>query len=184
MLTNGEVKKVEMLILTGKDISDGFLDDFTRYQQTTKVYVQESRVFVEQQDSFIDDWDIQQRQKITEHLRKTADGGGAVISIMKGGKLVGFSVIEPEPFGTNDCNLELSYIHVSADYRGQGIGEKLFNPTKEIAKRMGATKLYIGAHPSVETQHFYRKMGCVPAKEIHPAIYDREPRDLQLEVSI
>lgn len=184
MLTNGEVNKLEILILTGKEISDDFLVGFNRYQQTTKVYVQESRVFVEQQDTFIDDWDIQQRRKFAEHLRKAADDGGAVISIMKGGKLVGFSCIEPEPFGTGDRYLELSYIHVSADCRGQGIGEKLFNRTKEIAKRMGATKLYIGAHPSVETQHFYKKMGCVPAKEIHPVIHAREPRDLQLEVSV
>ena len=48
--------------------------------------------------------------------------------------------------------------------RGNGIGKKLFLEAKQWAKQRGAKKLYISAHSSVESQAFYKAMGCVEAK--------------------
>lgn len=45
----------------------------------------------------------------------------------------------------------------------------------------GGQKLYISAHSAVESQAFYRKMGCVEAEEYDPAHTAAEPCDCQLE---
>ena len=41
--------------------------------------------------------------------------------------------------------------------------------------------LYISAHSAVESQAFYKKMGCVEAEEYDPAHTAAEPCDCQLE---
>lgn len=46
---------------------------------------------------------------------------------------------------------------------------------------MGGEKLYISSHSAVETQAFYRGMGCRDAEEIDAAHAAREPFDCQLE---
>jgi N-acetylglutamate synthase-like GNAT family acetyltransferase len=65
--------------------------------------------------------------------------------------------------------------------RGKSIGKELFRLSKAWAKEHGAQKLYISAHSSVETQAFYRAMGCVEAVEYNEAHVAAEPCDCQME---
>jgi len=65
--------------------------------------------------------------------------------------------------------------------RGKGIGKTLFQLSKEWAKEHGAKKLYIAAHPAIESQAFYKAMGCVEALEYSPTHVEKEPLDCQLE---
>jgi len=46
---------------------------------------------------------------------------------------------------------------------------------------LGAEKLYISAHSSVESQAFYRSMGCAEAEEYNARHVELEPCDCQLE---
>lgn len=46
---------------------------------------------------------------------------------------------------------------------------------------LGAQALYISAHSSVESQAFYKAMGCVEAKEYQAFHVEKEPCDCQLE---
>ena len=55
---------------------------------------------------------------------------------------------------------------------------------KNYARERGAEKLYISAHSAVETQAFYRAMGCVEAEEYQPAHVEQEPYDCQLECAL
>lgn len=87
-------------------------------------------------------------------------------------------------FGGEHKYLDLSSIHVSEDMRGQGIGAALFAAAKQWAKEHGAKKLYISAHSAVESQAFYRKMGCVEAELYHPGHVAKEPFDCQLECEV
>ncbi|MGN0998888.1 MAG: GNAT family N-acetyltransferase, partial [Faecousia sp.] len=75
-------------------------------------------------------------------------------------------------------------IHVSQECRGRGIGRKLMEASKDWAKGRGAQKLYISAHSSVESQAFYRAMGCREAEEYNRASVEKEPCDCQLEVAV
>ena len=46
------------------------------------------------------------------------------------------------------------------------------------------SKLYISGHSAVETQAFYKAMGCVEAKEYNQKHVELEPYDCQLEYQI
>ena len=65
--------------------------------------------------------------------------------------------------------------------RGQGVGRTLFAAAKDWAAKQGARKLYISAHSAVETQRFYRAMGCTEAAVYCPEHVAAEPFDCQLE---
>ena len=153
------------------DISDNMLDTFTRYQATNKVLVNESGNLVEKEDRFEDDWLFNRKREIVIHFNYVLNHGGAVIIVTRETSVVGFAVIEPGEFGHKFRYRELSYIHVSSELRGNGIGHELFKKMLEVTKELGAEKLYIGAHPSIETQRFYSKMGCELAEEIWTYTY-------------
>lgn len=89
--------------------------------------------------------------------------------------------VEGTPIGSARQYMDLSSIHVSEDARGQGIGRELFMAAKHFARERKAEKLYISAHSAVESQAFYRKMGCTEAKEYNREHVEKEPYDCQLE---
>jgi ribosomal protein S18 acetylase RimI-like enzyme len=74
-------------------------------------------------------------------------------------------------------------MHVSYEYRGKGIGRKLFTLSLETMKNCVAKKVYIVANPSEESQAFYRAMGCVEAEEIIPELYD-DSYDVHMEFAL
>ena len=92
--------------------------------------------------------------------------------------------MESAPLGRNGDYRDLSSLHVSQELRGQGIGRRLFALAREFAREQGALKLYISAHSAVETQAFYRAMGCTEAQEYDPEHVEREPCDCQLECRV
>ena len=102
---------------------------------------------------------------------------------MEGG-LKGFISVEPALFGGEQQYLDLSSLHVSEDMRRTGIGRSLFSTAKTWAKKQGARKLYISAHSAVESQAFYKAMGCIEAKVYHQGHVEAEPCDCQLECEI
>lgn len=131
--------------------------------------------------AFTDDWDEKNYCKLIACLRNTIAEGGVVFGTFADGCLKGFSSVEPNLFGKNKEYLDLSSIHVSEDMRANGTGKELFRLSKEWAKGHGARKLYISAHSSVESQAFYRAMGCVEAIEYDEIHTEAEPYDCQLE---
>ncbi|WLR47473.1 GNAT family N-acetyltransferase [Halobacillus litoralis] len=170
--------------LKAVDLDNHMLDSFDRYQKTDRVMVFQADTLNEESNGFEEDWTVENKRTIVHHFRLVVKNGGAVIAALKERHVHGFAVIEPDTFGEKSTYRELSYIHVSREVRGTGIGRLLFQKAGQVAKASGAEKLYIGAHPSVETQEFYQKMGCVPAQELNSSIYFREPRDIQLEITL
>ena len=102
------------------------------------------------------------------------------------GMLKGFVSVESDfmELGTTVRYLDLSCIHVSEDMRGSGIGRELFCAAKEWAGKRGADKLYISAHSAVESQAFYKAMGCVEAAVYASEHVEKEPYDCQLECGV
>ena len=72
----------------------------------------------------------------------------------------------------------------TAESQGKGIGRTLFLAAKEWAKQKGAKKLYISAHSAVESQAFYKSMGCVEAEVYNQKHVEDEPYDCQLECGL
>ena len=92
--------------------------------------------------------------------------------------------MEGRPLGKAGNYRDLSSLHVSEECRGMGIGRALFEAAADWSRNQGGEKLYISGHSAVETQAFYRAMGCVEAQEYDPVHTAAEPYDCQLEFAL
>jgi predicted N-acetyltransferase YhbS len=173
--------KIQYKVLPLNYLTDGFLQTFKRYQETKRVWYKDQLEFRLKDDYFIDDWSEEKKVLVIQELRQCIKNGGVVIGAYDDHELVGFANVEGKRFGSKQEYVELPYIHVSSGRRGFGIGSNLFKFGCVEARKFGAAKLYIAAHPSIESQAFYKEMKCVPAAEINTDIYNREPLDIQLE---
>ncbi|TLG73012.1 GNAT family N-acetyltransferase [Culicoidibacter larvae] len=133
---------------------------------------------------FVDDWNSNDYRVLVEHLKNTLLTGGMVYGAFADGVLKGFASIEANPLGSKREYRDLTSLHVSEDMRGYGVGRRLFAMAAAWAKVQGAAKLYISAHSAVETQAFYKAMGCVEAAEYNRQHVEAEPFDCQLEYVI
>ncbi|MPM94583.1 hypothetical protein SDC9_141729 [bioreactor metagenome] len=175
---------MEYIELKTEMINRELFAHFKRYQIVSQCWRKIEDKWCIEDIAFTDDWDENNYSKLIACLRNTVTEGGVVFGAFADGLLKGFSSVEPALFGKSSEYLDLSSIHVSEDMRSCGIGKELFRLSKEWAKRHGAQKLYISAHSSVESQAFYRAMGCVEALEYNKSHVTEEPYDCQLECQL
>lgn len=171
--------------LSADEICRELFRNFTRHQNVGKCWRKEDGKWVIRDDPFIDDWTEDDYQFLVQCLKNTVQTGGFVYAAFcehsSGHMLKGFVSVEPALFGGEQGYLDLSSIHVSEDMRGHGIGKSLFLAAKNWARQKGARKLYLSTHSAVETQAFYKAMGCVEAQEYDQHHVEQEPYDCQLE---
>lgn len=172
---------VEYRTLDRGEIAPPLFRAFERTQVVTRCWRRENGVWVIREDPYIDDWSARDYEVLVACLKNTAATGGLVCGAFLRGALKGFVSVESAPLGSRGQYLDLSSIHVSRDLRGHGAGRALFHRAADFARARGAEKLYISAHPAVESQAFYRAMGCVEAEEPDPGHVARGPSDCQLE---
>lgn len=186
MLVNIEdgCKMIEYRELTWEELNRELFAYFQRRQEVTKCRRKLGGEWMIKDVEFIDDWTEDDYAVLVRCLKNTIRTGGLVAGAFSEGRLKGFVSVESEPIGSQRQYLDLSSIHVSRDMRGRGIGSELFCRAKDFAKKRGAQKLYISAHSAVETQAFYRAMGCTEAKEYNAAHVEKEPCDCQLECAV
>lgn len=164
-----------------EEIHRGLFAQFIRHQEVTDCWRREKGEWVIRKDPFTDDWSEADYEKLIACLKETLDTGGFVTGAFQEGNLKGFASVEAALFGGEQGYLDLSSIHVSEDMRGKGIGKTLFLEAADWARARGGRKLYISAHSAVESQSFYRAMGCVEAEVYHQGHVEEEPYDCQLE---
>lgn len=167
--------------LEGSDISLSLFARFDRTQNVTKCWRKVEGEWLIKDIPFVDNWSENEYIEGVRYLKELISSGGYVIGAFCDGQLKGFASVEATIFGSNAKYLNLSNIHVSQDMRGQGIGKSLFNMAKTWARTRQADKLYISAHSSVESQAFYKAMGCVEAVEYNKRLAEKEPCDCQME---
>lgn len=171
-------------LLSEEEINRSLFSEFIRTQIVTDCWRKIEGEWVIKSDPFIDDWKESEYDFLITCLKHTVHTGGLVVGAFIMDCLKGFVSVEPGIFGGENAYMDLSSIHVSQDYRHQGIGAELFNLTKQWAKEHHAKKLYISAHSAVESQAFYRAMGCVEAMEYNKEHVEKEPCDCQLECRV
>ena len=164
--------------LTKCEICLGLFEGFVRRQEVGYCLRQREGRWVEEYHPFVDDWSAADYVKLVRSLTSLLEEGGAVVGAFAEGRLKGFAAISGSLWGEYDDLLEL---HVSADCRRMGIGRELFCRAVGFARGLGALKLYISAHSAVESQAFYRALGCVHAVRINARHAESEPFDVQLE---
>lgn len=172
---------VRYRMLNEKEISFNLFKNFNRRQIVTKCWRKQNGSWILVDAPFVDDWTEENFKTLVKCLKNTVATGGFVYAAFYNDKLKGFVSVAPDIFGDDQKYLDLSSIHVSAEMRGKGIGKILFNAAKEWARKKGAKKLYISAHSALESQAFYRAMGCTEAEVYNKRHVEKEPFDCQLE---
>ena len=186
MITIGVAKmleNIEFKELSNEDIHTNLLDDFNRYQKVTKCWVFVDTIWTLKNVEYVVDWDKEKKMLIINEIfsKIIKYNNGNIFGAFIENKLIGFSVLMNQKFGSKNQYIQLRFMHVTLDYRGKGIGKKLFMQCVDKAKEIGIEKIYISANDSVETISFYMNLGCVDAVEINKKIADEEPYDRQLE---
>ncbi|MCI6376867.1 MAG: GNAT family N-acetyltransferase [Clostridiales bacterium] len=175
---------IQYRVLRADEICRALFAPFIRRQAVTKCWRKENGAWVVKESPFMDDWSEHDYQTLIACLKHTASTGGFVYAAFCDSLLKGFVSVEPFLFGGEQKYLDLSSLHVSEDKRGQGIGTALFLAAKAWARAHGARKLYISAHSAVESQAFYKAMGCVEAQVYNQQHAQAEPFDCQLECNV
>lgn len=128
----------------------------------------------------VQDWPPGEPEKYTPILLDCFEHGGWFQGLFDNGKLVAVAVLDNHFIGREHDWLQLKFLHVSADYRGQGLGAQLFRAARAEAGRRGARRMYISATPSEHTIHFYLGLGCWVCEEPDPELFALEPEDIHL----
>ncbi len=144
-------------------------------------YLREGKLVLEPEHYDMQGWPPGEAEQYTLLLLDCYDRGGFFWGAFEKDRLVGVSILESKWIGSGQDTLQMKFLHVSRDCRGQGVGTKLFNITAEKAKALGAKKLYISATPSEHTVNYYMRLGCSLATEIDPELFALEPEDIHLE---
>jgi len=167
--------------LSENEISRDLFQHFIRHQVVTKCWRKDNGKWIIKDDPFIDQWTEEEYKELILNLQETVRSGGLVYAAFYNNQFKGVVSVENNLFGASQQYLDLTNIYVSEDMRRHGIGKMLFDEAKAWAKRHAAEKLYISAHSAVESQAFYRSMGCVEAKEYNQEHVKKEPYDCQME---
>jgi GNAT superfamily N-acetyltransferase len=117
-------------------------------------------------------------------LYEVFDRGSPFFAAFEGDLLVGLSVLDTVWRGAAGDLLQLQFMHVSRDYRGRGVGSRLFEQARSAARERGARGLYISATPSENTIHFYQGRGSLVMASPDPELFALEPEDIHLECAV
>lgn len=112
------------------------------------------------------------------------DRGGHFWGAFSGELFIGTVVLENRFIGSERDTLQMKFLHVSSNYRKQGLGKRLFFLAAERALELEAKKLYMSATPSENTINFYLNLGCMLATEIDKELFALEPEDIHLELDL
>ena len=171
--------------LTFEDIEDNLLDNFNRYQKVTKSWKNENNNWILVDIEYIVEWDKNKKENLIKLFSKIINEQmGYVFGAYENKKLIGFSVLLNNKFGSKKQYIQLKFLHISLEYRHKGTGKKLFGLCVEKAKIIGIEKIYISANDSEDTIKFYFSIGCKDAMEINKEFAEEEPYDRPLEYKI
>lgn len=169
--------------LTAENFRPDSLDGFIRHQEVRECWRCEAGEWRLVPVAFTEEWDAARLRGEAVELLAASDAGNAVFAAFADREVVGFACLG-QRLGSRSQYIELTIYQVSAPWRGQGIGRRLFDVVCMAAREQGAEKLYISAHSSKESQAAYRALGCTLAQEVDPTRAAAEPFDVQMEYDL
>jgi len=180
-----------------EDLHIHMMDEFDRHQEITYEMRKNGRV-KKLRGPRVEDWDARNQGFVRTfiyhvYIRQFYGGEPTVFAAFRGGQVAGFAVwryiandpryLKAKKGGEQDCAI-LDSLFVSRESRRMGLGRQLFGLCAAAARAEGARMLYISAEPAVETQAFYRSVGCVPTKTDLGRVTRSPKRDIPLEYSL
>ena len=119
-------------LLTEKNFTPTSLDSFKRTQTVKKVYRKQNGKYALVDMPYTEDWTLERKRKEAQFLRSSEC---IAYLALENNTVAGFTSLKKQLYASY---MILDMMHVSADYRGKGIGRQLFNCAKEEAKKSGA----------------------------------------------
>ncbi len=176
---------MEYRLISSKELTSVLFDGFHRHQIIQDVwYPKDGQWIIGSAPRLIEDWGQKQHEFICHCLRETIADGGRVWGAFSGDKLKGIVAVNAQPLGSRGQYREIPFLHVSEECRGRGIGKALFACAKEAAREFGGEMLYISSQAAVETQAFYKAMGCRDATDPIPKYIEQNSQERQLECEV
>ena len=129
-------------------------------------------------------WPRSEPERYAPILYDCFDHGGWFCGLFDGERLIGITILDSRFIGMNEDQLQLKFLHISHDYRRQGLGKRLFEMASAKASEWGARQMYISATPSQNTVDFYPRLGAVATKEPDPELLALEPEDVHMEYRV
>jgi GNAT superfamily N-acetyltransferase len=120
----------------------------------------------------------------TNRIQNILAHGGRAFGAWHGSELVGIAALVTTGVGGDPTVMQLEPLHVSAPWRNRGIGKHLVSLVARAARDLGASSLYISATPTRNTVDAYLKMGAQLARPPDPLLFEAEPEDIHLILSI
>ena len=146
-----------------------------------KLYVlKEGKLLLSEQRFDMKGWPEGEAEHYTPVLLESFDRGAPFWGVFERDRLVAAASVDPKKRGKNGSLLQLSFLHVSHQQRGQGLARILFDYCVKYAKENGADGLYISSTPSENSVNFYQHLGCRLIDIPDPELYEREPEDIHL----
>lgn len=97
------------------------------------------------------------------------------------GRLIGLVEVEIEEWNNS---AQLTTLMIDADYRGQGLGRRLWHRALDFARQSDVRTLLIETqNTNIAACHFYARMGC-QLSGLHESFYDAEAGSDPAEVAL
>lgn len=177
--------KIEYKKITFDDLHPKMLQHFNRYQNVLKDWTRKDNEYILLPNPHIEDWNEEYKiNKVNGCFTNILKNGGELYGAYDEENLIGFSGFDGTFIGSKNQYLQLVQMHVSYEYRGKKIGNRLFKLCIEGASKRNCKKLYIVASSSEDSQAFYRKIGCIEAEELIPHLFEDSPLDVHMEYLI
>jgi predicted N-acetyltransferase YhbS len=147
-------------------------------------YLRNGKLVLEPEHYDLKGWPSDEEEKYYPILEECFDRGGWFYGLFQRNKMIGAVVLDNKFITFNNNYLQLKFLHISHNYRGKGLGRKLFELASNEARKRQAKYLYISATPSENRINFYLRLGCkimsVPDKDL----FQLEPEDIHLEYDL
>ena len=169
---------IKIELLSENNFNENSLDNYVRTQNVKKVYRRQGEEYVLVDMPYVEDWSLEKKRSVAKDISSKEYISYVALD---DGKVVGFIGLKKQLVGDY---MILDMMHTSAEYRGKGLGRKLFELGKDAARKAGAKALYISACFSEETIAFYKAMGAVVTKDTIKEIEEDEPCDLQMSCKV
>ena len=161
------------------------LPEFDRSEVIEQRYELEDGAFVLIEDHIeVPRWSQAYYDARLPRLLASLDHDGAGWSVFEAERLVAIAVLDGRWMRAHRDTLDLTFIHVTRELRGTGIGGQLFDRSVALARERGAKRMYVSASDSRATVDFYRRRGLGVADPPDPALLALEPTDIHLELEL
>ncbi len=125
-------------------------------------------------------WDARQwEDKLTTWAQVL--GWDVVLGAFDGATLVGLASLR---YRLTETVAQLVSLHVSRASRRQGVATRLLDEVVRLARESGARELYVSATETESAVGFYTRHGFAPTAHVDPRLYELEPEDIHMTLTL